>query len=72
MLRLYNVDETPLWKMLDVFGYQDMERCLFLGFTDGEAGFSKNVAKNIKKDCLQPWRYEPDLLCDQKLGKRAV
>ena len=26
MLRLYNVDETPLWKMLDVFGYQDMER----------------------------------------------
>ena len=49
MLRLYNVDETPLWKMLDVFGYQDMERCLFLGFTDGEAGFSKNVAKNIKK-----------------------
>jgi alkyldihydroxyacetonephosphate synthase len=30
-------------------GYEDMRRCLFLGFTDGEKGFSKNVAKNIKK-----------------------
>ena len=49
MLRLYNVDDTPLAPMLDLFGYKDMERCLFLGFTDGEAGYSKNVAKNIAK-----------------------
>ncbi|WP_195269109.1 FAD-binding oxidoreductase [Eubacterium sp. 1001713B170207_170306_E7] len=49
MLRLYNVDETPLWKLLDIRGYEDMRRCLFLGFTDGEKGFSKNVAKNIKR-----------------------
>lgn len=26
-----------------------MRRCLFLGFTDGEKGYSKNVAKNIKR-----------------------
>lgn len=49
MLHLYNVDETPLKKLLDIRGFKDMERCLFLGFTDGERGFSKNVAKNIKK-----------------------
>ncbi len=49
MLRLYNVDETPLWKLLDVRGYEDMKRCLFLGFTDGEKGFSENVAKNIHR-----------------------
>lgn len=49
MLRLYNVDDTPLWKMLDMFGFEDMRRCLFLGFTDGEAGYSKNVAKNIRR-----------------------
>lgn len=49
MLKLYNVDDTPLGKLLEKFGYKDMERCLFLGFTDGEKGFSKNVAKNIKK-----------------------
>ena len=30
-----------------------MERCLFLGFTDGEKGFSRNVAKNIKRIARQ-------------------
>ena len=49
MLRLYNVDDTPLYPLLDKLGYKDMERCLFLGFTDGEKGYSKNVAKNIHK-----------------------
>lgn len=49
MLRLYDVDETPLHPLLDTLGYKDMERCLFLGFTDGEKGFSRNVAKNIRR-----------------------
>ncbi len=49
MLRLYNVDETPLWKLLDVRGYRDMQRCLFLGFSDGGKGYSKNVASNIRR-----------------------
>ena len=53
MLKLYNVDETPLEPLLDKFGYKDMERCMFLGFTDGEKGFSKNVAKNIAKIALK-------------------
>lgn len=47
MLRLYNVDDTPLHPLLDKLGYKDMQRCLFLGFTDGERGFSRNVARNI-------------------------
>ncbi len=49
MLRLYNVDETPLHPLLDKMGYKDMERCLFLGFTDGEKEFSANIAKNIAR-----------------------
>ncbi len=49
MLHLYNVDETPLAPLLDKFGYKDMQRCLFLGFTDGEKGFSNNVARNIRR-----------------------
>ena len=53
MLKLYNVDETPLEPLLKMKGYKDMERCLFLGFTDGEKGFSDNVAKNIKKIAKQ-------------------
>ena len=49
MLKLYNVDDTPLAPLLDKLGYKDFERCMFLGFTDGEKRFSKNVAKNIKE-----------------------
>ena len=49
MMRLYNIEDTPLKAILDKLGYIDMERCLFLGFTDGEKGFSKNVYRNIKK-----------------------
>lgn len=49
MLRLYNVDESPLNGLLGVLGYKDMDRCMFLGFTDGEKGFSANVAKNIHR-----------------------
>lgn len=41
MLRLYNVDETPLAPLMDKLGYKDMERCMFLGFTDGERAFPK-------------------------------
>lgn len=49
MLRLYNVDDTPIQPILDKLGYKDMERCLFLGFTEGEKGYSRNVYKNILK-----------------------
>ncbi|HPG92427.1 MAG TPA: FAD-binding oxidoreductase [Clostridia bacterium] len=49
MLHLYNVDETPLRYLFKLGGFKDMSRCLFLGFTDGEKGFSRNVAKNIKR-----------------------
>ena len=49
MLKLYNVDDTPLEPILKAKGYFDSERCLFIGFTDGEKGFSKNVAKNLSR-----------------------
>ncbi len=48
MLSLYNVDETPLQKIFDLRGYKDMQRCLFIGFTDGQKGYSKNVARTIR------------------------
>lgn len=51
MLKLYGVDETAVGGMLDKFGFKPMERCLFLGFTDGEAGFCKNIVKNVRKIC---------------------
>lgn len=49
MLRLYGVDDTPLMGMLEKLGYKENEMCLFLGFSNGQKGFSKNVAKNVRR-----------------------
>lgn len=51
MMHLYGVAESPLGKLLDGFGYKMHKRCLFLGFTDGERGFCKNIAKNVRRIC---------------------
>lgn len=51
MMHLYGVSESALGKMLSNLGYKPHKRCLFLGFTDGEKGFCKNIAKNVKRIC---------------------
>jgi len=49
MMRLYGVDESPLAKIFSLKGFVPMKRSLFLGWSEGEKGFSKNVAKNIHR-----------------------
>ena len=49
MMKLYGVDETPLVHLFKVRGMKDNEKCLFLGFSDGEKGFAKNVSKCIHR-----------------------
>jgi alkyldihydroxyacetonephosphate synthase len=52
MMQQYGVDEIPvLGKLLMMRGYKPMERCLLLGFTDGERGFCRNLVKNLRKVC---------------------
>lgn len=51
MLKLYNVEGTKLGSIITKKGYKPMERCLFLGFTDGEKGFCKNMKKKLHKVC---------------------
>ncbi|MEG2393951.1 MAG: FAD-binding oxidoreductase [Ruthenibacterium sp.] len=53
MLRLYGVDETPLMHLFRLRGFQEGEMCLYLGFTNGEAGFSKNCAKVMHRVAKQ-------------------
>ena len=53
MMKLYNVDDTPLAPLLGKLGFADMERCMFLGFTDGELGYSRNVAAKIARIALK-------------------
>ncbi len=49
MLRLYGVDESPLRHLFSARGFKENEMCLFLGFTNGEKGFSKNCARYVHK-----------------------
>lgn len=49
MMKLYGVDETPLPKLFKLKGLEIGKCCLFLGFTDGEKGYGRNVANNIRK-----------------------
>jgi alkyldihydroxyacetonephosphate synthase len=50
-LRLYGVEGTPLDKFVRLRGFKPMERCLYIGSAEGEKGFSKNVAENVRRVC---------------------
>ena len=50
-LKHYGVDGTALDKFIQMRGYKSGERCLFIGHTEGEKGFSRHVKKMVKKIC---------------------
>jgi alkyldihydroxyacetonephosphate synthase len=50
-LKLYGVDGTILDSIITAFGYKPGERCLMLGTTDGAAGFSRLVKRNVMRVC---------------------
>jgi len=49
MMKLYKIEESPLAKLFALRGMKPNKKCLFLGFSEGGKGYSKNVAKNIKR-----------------------
>ena len=51
MLHLYGVMDTPLKHLFKLKNFKENEMCLFLSFTNGEEGFSKNCARHAKKVC---------------------
>jgi alkyldihydroxyacetonephosphate synthase len=50
-LKLYGVEGTILDRLIRLRGYRPMERCLYIGTTEGERGFSRNAAKNVRRIC---------------------
>lgn len=50
-LKLYGIDGTLLDRLIRMRGYKPMQRCLFLGSSEGEIHFAKNVKKQVKKIC---------------------
>lgn len=51
MMRMYGITDSPLDTLLKIKGFKDNEKCLLLGFTDGEKAFGKNINKKIRKVC---------------------
>jgi alkyldihydroxyacetonephosphate synthase len=49
MLHAYGVVDSPLRHIFSGKGFKVGEMCLYLGFTNGEAGFSRNCAKNVRR-----------------------
>jgi alkyldihydroxyacetonephosphate synthase len=47
MMHTYGVTDSPLKFIFSARGFKLGEMCLYLGFTNGEVGFSKNCAKNV-------------------------
>ena len=50
-LKLYGIEGTIFDKLMSIRGYKPMQRCLFLGTSDGNKSFTKNVKKNVAKIC---------------------
>ena len=51
MLKLYGVEGTALETAMNMMGYKPMERCLFLGWAEGEKGFAANLSRKVKRIC---------------------
>ncbi|MCL1814011.1 MAG: FAD-binding oxidoreductase [Treponema sp.] len=49
MLHMYGVMDSPLKHIFSGKGFRVGKMCLYLGFTNGEAGFSRNCAKNVRR-----------------------
>lgn len=51
IMRMYGVADIKASKILEWMGYKDKERCLMLGFTDGDKDAGKLINKKIAKIC---------------------
>lgn len=52
-LKLYGIEGTVIDRLITLRGFKPMERCLYIGHTEGEKGFTNNVKKKVKKICRQ-------------------
>jgi alkyldihydroxyacetonephosphate synthase len=50
-MKLYGVEGTPADTLLSALGYRRNEKCLLLGTTEGDRGFSRRLNRKIKQIC---------------------
>ena len=49
MMHMYGIADSPLNALLAAKGFKPSQRCLLLGFADGEDGLQRNIVKNVRK-----------------------
>ncbi len=50
-LKLYGIHGSPIDIMMTLRGYKTMKRCLCMGWSEGEKGFSNHVKDQVTKIC---------------------
>jgi alkyldihydroxyacetonephosphate synthase len=50
-LKLYGIEGTVIDKIMKMRGYKPMQRCLYIGQSEGEKDFAANVKKKVKRIC---------------------
>lgn len=50
-LKLYGIENTIFDKIMTFRAYKPMERCLFLGTSDGDKHFTKNIKRKVHNIC---------------------
>ncbi len=50
-LKLYGIEGTLIDRLISRRGFRPSERCLCIGTTEGEKGFTANVKHNVKRIC---------------------
>ena len=58
MMQLYHITDSPADTILKKMGYKPMQKCLMLGFTDGELGFSINIDHKMRRIFKQYGAFE--------------
>jgi len=52
-LKLFGIHGTPVDTIMKFRGYKPMERCLCMGWSEGEKGFADHVCDQVTKICRQ-------------------
>jgi len=50
-LKLYGIEGTPIDLAIKIAGFKAGQRTLFLGTTEGERGFARNVRRKVSRIC---------------------
>ncbi len=57
-MKLYHIEDSIADTILKQLGYKPMQKCLLLGFTDGEKGFCANLNRKMRHICRQHGAFE--------------